>query len=69
MVEESKRKKLERLQHFKEVLQNRKAVAADFKERYDIDFNILFDPQHERFNEFYALEEESQENLLMAVKL
>ena len=69
MVEESKRKKIERLQHFKEVLQSKKAVAADFKERYDIDFDILFDPWHERFNELYALEEETQENLVMAVKL
>ena len=44
-------------------------MAADFKERYDIDFDILFDPWNDRFNEVYALEEETQENLVMAVKL
>ena len=69
MVEEIKRKKLERLEVFKKLLENKQSVAADFKERYDIDFDILFNPDHPRFNQLYALEEESQENMVLAIKL
>ena len=43
-------------------------MAADFKQKHDIDFDILFNPKHEKFNQLYALEDDAQENLVMAVK-
>ena len=69
MAEEARQKKLERLQQLKTVLANKKAVAEDFKEKYNIDFDVLFDPRHEKFNETYALEDDMQENIVMGIKL
>ena len=69
MAEEARQRKVERLQQLKALLQNKKAMAADFKEKHNIDFDVLFDPRHERFNEVYALEDEQQENIVMGIKL
>ncbi len=69
MVEEVRKKKLERLETLKLVLENKKQMAADFKQKYDIEFDVLFNPKHEKFNQLYALEEEQKENLVMAIKL
>ena len=44
MVEEARQKKVERLQQLKTVLENKKAMASDFKEKYNIEFDVLFNP-------------------------
>ena len=46
MAEEMRRKKLERLEMLKTVLENKKNVAEDFKEKHNIDFDVLFNPRH-----------------------
>ena len=66
--EELRMKKLERVETLKKVLENKKNVASDFKEKYNIDFDILFNPKHSSFDEIYALEDDFQENMVMAVK-
>ncbi len=69
MAEETRQKRLERLGQLKALLSNKKNVAEDFKKKYDIEFDVLFDPTHERFNELYALEDEMSENIVMGIKL
>ena len=67
-MEEQRRKKLERLDLLKMMLMNKQNLAEDFKSKHDIDFEILFNPKHEKFNQIYSLEEDQQENLTMAIK-
>ena len=51
------------------ILDEKKNLSEDFKQRFDIDFKVLFNPYNPEFNKYYALEEDSNENLLAAVKL
>ena len=53
----------------KNILANKKNLANDFKERHNIDFEVLFDPNHPKFEERYALEDPLNENMIMAIKL
>ena len=46
MEKPEKEKKSERLNYLKEILKNKKNVAQDFQDRYNIDFDILLDPSH-----------------------
>ena len=40
------------------MLMNKQNLVEDFKKKHDIDFEILFNPKHERFNQIYSLEED-----------
>ena len=52
----------------KNVLKGKQNVSNEFKEQYHIDFDILFDPSHPKFEDFYSLEKEKEEVLLTAIK-
>ena len=42
---------------------------ADFKARYNVDFNVLLDPEHPDFTQLYQFKDDANENMLMAVRL
>ncbi len=44
-------------------------MAQDFREKFDIDFDILLDPSNPKFNEKYTLEDEAKENMATAIKI
>jgi hypothetical protein len=49
-MEEQRKRKLERLELLKMMLMNKQNLVEDFKNKHDIDFEILFNPKHEKFN-------------------
>lgn len=51
------------------MLEEKKNLSEDFKKQYDIDFKVFLNPQHPNFQDEYALEDPSSENLALAVKL
>ena len=58
-----------RLDKLKQELKNKQATQDDFRQRYNIDFDILLDPKNPQFNEIYALQSDAEENMLMVIKI
>ena len=59
----------ERLATLKTELKNKQETQKDFKERYNIDFEVLLNPEHAHFSEKYAVSDDANENMLMVIKI
>ncbi len=50
-------------------MEDKKNLREEFKNRHDIDFEVLLNPKHPKFEDTYSLEDEAKENLVLGVKL
>ncbi len=51
------------------MLKKKQNLSQEFKEKYNIDFDVIFEPNHPRFNDNYSLEIPEKENTIMMIKL
>ena len=57
-LQEARQRKLDRLATLRTVLENKQGVAEDFKQKHNINFEVLFNPKHPSFGDHYALEDD-----------
>ena len=58
-----------KLEKLRAELKHKQATQDDFKARYNIDFDILLNPEHPQFTEKYQVADDANENMLTMIKI